>query len=271
MNNKKLVVIRGAGDLATGVAIRLKNSGFDVVLLDIAKPTVIRRTAAFAEAMFEKKVEVEGIISRLCDGVDEIKECLKNGEIPIVVDPKCEMVKKLNPIALVDAIIAKKNLGTKIDMAKVVVALGPGFEAGVDCHAVIETNRGHNLGRVIKQGFAQANTGVPGVIAGYGKERVVHSPDAGVMEHIANIADIVKKGQPILNIVKENGEKQEVLSPLDGVLRGLLHEGLSVHKGMKIADVDPRPVRDNCFSVSDKARSIGGGVLEALLSFGELV
>lgn len=259
---KEIVIIRGAGDLATGVAYRLKKSGFRVLMLDIKTPLVIRRTVSFAQAIYENQIEIQGIIGRKVESLDEIVKSWKNDEIPIVIDEEGEYIKQIKPKVVVDAILAKKNLGTTIDMADIVIGLGPGFTAGKDCHAVIETKRGHYLGTVITQGSAIADTGVPGNIGGYSKERVIHSPAKGIIKHLSKISDIVEKDDIIAEV-----DGVPVKATIDGVLRGLIHEGLFVRKGLKIADIDPRDVQKHCFSISDKARSIGGGVLEAIMYF----
>lgn len=270
----RLVVVRGAGDLATAVGIRLHNAGFDVIHLEAEKPTVIRRTVSFASALFDGSAEVEGVVARKCNAKD-VLHVLDDGEIPVVVDPSCSILDTLSPVALVDAIIAKKNLGTSRSMAPFTVALGPGFEAGKDVDAVIETQRGHRLGVIIKHGCAAANTGVPGIIGGFGKERVMHSPAAGVFRPVASIGDIVEAGQTIAFVesIEEgaNGdgalERIPVVTPISGKVRGMLHEGLEVPVGFKVADVDPRGESTDHLTCSDKARAISGSVLEAIMGY----
>jgi xanthine dehydrogenase accessory factor len=263
-----LVVVRGAGDLATGVILRLARSGFSVVALEAAAPTAIRRTVAFSEAVYEGGAEVEGLVARLAASASEAKAFLSEGVVPVLVDPGCASLPELRPMALVDAIIAKRNLGTHPDMAPIVVALGPGFEAPRDAHAVIETNRGHFLGRVIREGGAEPDTGVPGIVGGRGIERVVHAPASGVIKTLCEIGDTVSVGESILAISTREGDRIPVASPLDGILRGLIRSGVEARAGLKIADIDPRGERDHCFSVSDKARAVAGGVLETILSLG---
>lgn len=270
----RLVVVRGAGDLATAVGIRLHNAGFDVIHLEAEKPTVIRRTVSFASALFDGSAEVEGVVARKCNAKD-VLHVLDDGEVPVVVDPSCSILDTLSPVALVDAIIAKKNLGTSRSMAPFTVALGPGFEAGKDVDAVIETQRGHRLGVIIKHGCAAANTGVPGIIGGFGKERVMHSPAAGVFRPVASIGDIVEAGQTIAFVesIEEgaNGdgalERIPVVTPIYGKVRGMLHEGLEVPVGFKVADVDPRGESTDHLTCSDKARAISGSVLEAIMGY----
>lgn len=256
----KLVVIRGSGDIATGVAIRLYRSGFHVVMLDVAQPTAIRRSVAFAQAVFDGQMSVEGVTARLAPNVREAMGYVSRGEIPVLVDPQAVLLGELQPAYLVDAILAKRNLGTRRGMAPLTIALGPGFSAGDDCDAVIETNRGHHLGRVILEGPAQPNTGIPGEIAGHGALRVVRAPCAGVMHCHVALGDVVEAGALLAHV----GETP-VLAPLAGMVRGLLMDGLEVTEQFKIGDIDPRGARADYLSVSDKARAIGGGVLEAML------
>ncbi len=257
----RLVVVRGAGDLATGVILRLVRAGFRVVALETAHPSAIRRTVSFSEAMYDGSARVEGLCALRCDALPE--RWAPGDPVAVLEDPRGDLLTRLRPAALVDAIIAKRNLGTFLEMAPVVVALGPGFTAGVDAHAVVETNRGHDLGRVLLSGSAEANTGVPGLIAGHGSERVIHAPRAGRVEALCAIGDTVAAGDPVLAI---GGEP--VPSAIGGVVRGLIRPGFEARAGLKVADVDPRCVREHCFSVSDKARAIAGGVLEALLMLG---
>lgn len=263
-----LVVVRGAGDLATGVIIRLHRAGFAVMATEIEKPTVIRRTVSFAQALFDEKVKIEGIVAKKTQlDMMDVYRVLEKDMVAVVVDPEGECIQNFGAVIVVDAILAKKNLGTNINMAPLVVALGPGFTAGVDCHYVIETQRGHNLGRVISKGEAAANTGIPGVIGGVGKERVIHSPSSGVMKNVKKIGALVKQNQVIANIETEDGTLVPVKASISGCLRGLLQNDLEVFEGMKIADIDPRNVKDYCKSVSDKARAIAGGVLEVACAF----
>ncbi len=262
------VVVRGAGDLATGCILRLVRAGFKVAALEAARPSAIRRTVSLSEAMYEGTAEVEGVRSVRVETFEAwraaLEACGPEGPVPVLEDPEGAVLAQFRPLALVDAILAKRNLGTHRGLADVVVALGPGFEAGVDAHAVIETNRGHHLGRVILEGGAEPNTGIPGVIAGMGRERVLHAPVAGVVENLKRIGDRVQAGEPVLAL---QGPEGRVLVPasLDGLLRGLIRPGYEAKAGLKVADIDPRCVREHCFTVSDKARAIAGGVLEAIL------
>ena len=258
----RLVIIKGGGDLATGIAHRLFRSGFDILITEIAQPTVIRRSVAFANAVFEGRMTVEGVTAVRATP-DEVAGCLRERLIPVVVDPACQIARHLQPWGLVDAILAKKNLGTAREDAPVVIGVGPGFTAGVDVHRVVETMRGHDLGRVIESGTAIPNTGIPGDIGGYTLERLVTAPCDGIFLPQKQIGEFVTAGE-ILGTV----ENMPVLSSIAGVLRGLLRTGLPVTKNMKIGDVDPRAKREHCLTISDKARAIGGGVLEALLMAG---
>ena len=257
----KKIWIRGAGDLATGIALRLYRSGFDIIMSDIPVPTTVRRTVAFSPAVYTGETQVEGITGKLCENISMIDTVIESGCIPVIVDPSGEIMKEYKPDIIVDAIIAKTNIGTKITDADIVIGVGPGFEAGVDCHAVVETKRGHNLGRVIWSGSAYPNTGVPGNIGGYTVERIIRATADGVFSAKVNIGDYVKAGD-LLAYCNET----PVYANIDGIVRGLLQDGVKVKKGMKSGDVDPRAEREYCFSVSDKASAIGGGVLEAILS-----
>ncbi|RHO54176.1 EF2563 family selenium-dependent molybdenum hydroxylase system protein [Eubacterium sp. AM05-23] len=260
MKINETIIVRGAGDIATGTIYRLYNAGFRVIALDIESPTVIRRTVAFARAIQDGTAVVEGVTARRCESIEEVCRCLKKDEIPLCVDPRGDMIRMVRPDAVVDAILAKKNLGTTRDMAKAVVALGPGFTAKEDVDAVIETNRGHYLGKILYKGMAARNTGIPGNIGGYTHERVIHAPDSGVIRLCHDIGDLVKKGEH-LAFIGEN----PVMAKIDGVLRGMIVDGTDVKKGLKIADVDPRGDRAYCYAISDKARNISGGVLEAVM------
>ena len=256
-----LIIIRGAGDLATAVAIRLHNSGFRVVCLEVAKPTVIRRTVSFAQAVFDGKVCVEGVNARLVS-IDDTDKAFSEDAIPVIVDPSGESIRTLLPEVLIDAIIAKKNLGTTKDMAPFTIAMGPGFIAGEDVDCVVETARGHNLARLIYSGSAAPNTGIPGNIEGFTSERVIHSPCSGTFHAVRKIGDIVAKGDVIAKV----GDTP-VHASIDGMIRGLLHDGLDVPEHFKIADIDPRGSRADYLTCSDKARALGGAVLEAVMNY----
>ena len=255
-----MILIKGAGDLATGIAYRLKKSGFDIVMTEIDKPTTVRRTVAFSQAVFDNEIVIEGIKGVKVNNINEIYKEINQGNIPIIIDEKAEIIKELKPDVVVDAIIAKKNLGTSIEDAPIVIGVGPGFEAKVDCHLVVETKRGHYLGKVIEEGSAIPNTGVPGNIGGYTKERIIRASSNGKIKPVVSIGDFVKKGDVVAYV-----DGVEVLAQIDGIVRGMLQEGIEVFKGMKSGDIDPRCEKDHCFTISDKARSIGGGVLEAIM------
>lgn len=261
----KLIIVRGGGDIATGTIMKLKNSGFSVLILETAYPSAIRRNVAFSEAVYTGRQTVEEMTCELAENLPEAISMIGEGRLPVLVDERCACINEVHPIAIVDAILAKKNLGTHREMCPITVALGPGFVAGEDVDAVVETKRGHRLGRVLYSGSAAENTGVPGVIAGYGRERVIHSPAAGVLRNVAKITDLVEEGQVIAEIETAQGVVP-VHASLTGLLRGLIRDGYPVTEGFKIADIDPRAEEyDNCFTVSDKARCIAGGVLEAIL------
>jgi xanthine dehydrogenase accessory factor len=254
-----LILVRGAGDLGTGVAYRLHRAGFTVMVTDLAQPTCVRRAVSFAEAMYAGSITVEGVTAaRVDDPMLGMAHTVLR-EIPVVIDDR-SVLERMRPAIVVDARLAKRNLGTRIRDAKLVIGLGPGFTAGRDCHAVVETNRGHHLGRVFWEGSAEADTGLPEAVRGFAGERVLRAPAEGVLTGRMEIGDSVKAG----NVVAEVAG-QPITAPFDGVLRGLVHDGLTVTVGMKVGDLDPRGVRENCFTISDKARSIGGGVLEAVL------
>lgn len=254
-----LVVIRGAGDIATGIALRLWRSGLEVVLTDIPKPTAIRRTVCFSEAIRLGETQVEDVRARKVMP-EKVRVTLDEGLIPVLADPQGTAIRELCPDAVVDAILAKRNLGTTIDMAPIVIGVGPGFTAGVDCHAAVETMRGHYLGRVLYEGSPIPNTNIPGLIGGFAGERVLRAPADGIFRSTRRIGDLVEEGDTV-------GFAGDVpmKCTISGVLRGLLADGIPVTKGMKSGDVDPRGETAYCFTVSDKASAVGGGVLEALL------
>ena len=262
--NRRLV-IRGAGDLATGAALKLHNSGYDVIMLDLSEPTVIRTNIAFAQALVndDKKIMIEGVTGRKAHSVAEALKITEQREIAVMADPEAASLRQLKPAILVDAILAKRNLGTYREMAPVTLALGPGFTAGEDVDAVIETCRGHDLGRIIYSGETKANTGTPGVIGGYGAERVLRSPCAGVVTPLVTIGDLVCEGQTVATV----GEYAEpVVTPISGKVRGMINPGLKVSEHFKIGDVDPRGTSVDHTTTTDKARAIAGGVLEAVLT-----
>lgn len=255
------IIVRGGGDLATGTIYKLHQCGFKVLILETDKPTCIRRKAAFSEAIRCNQVTVENITCQKVTSLDEANQVIADKKIPIIVDPLGKTIPIWNPDVVVDAILAKRNINTTIDMAKIVIALGPGFKANDDVHAVIETKRGHHLGRIYYTGCAIKNTGIPGMIEGYGKERVIHAPINGKLKVIKDIGENVEIGECIAKI-----DETSVLATLSGVIRGMLPDGFIVDKGLKMADIDPRKDQvENCTTISDKARCIAGGVLEAIL------
>ena len=298
-----LIICRGAGDLATGIIHRLHRAGHRVIALETDYPAAIRRQVSFCEAVYDGSAAVEGVTARLVpaladaesdtetySGINDtpaahivsekwdssaIEAVLEAGEVPLLIDPKGESIALLRPDVVVDAIIAKKNLGTTINMAPLVIGVGPGFTAGQDVHLVIESMRGHNLARIITDGMAQPNTGVPGNIAGFTSERVIHAPAAGYIHDVRKIGDIVQKGDEIARIYPDKESYVNALSEyvpvnatITGIIRGLIREGYYFRKGFKIADIDPRESElTNCFTISDKARSIAGSVLEAVSAF----
>lgn len=258
---KDLIVVRGGGDIATGTIYKLKQARFNVLVLEVEYPSAIRRNVAFSEAVYQGEQTIENMTCYKANSIEDAQKLLEKGKLVVLVDEKGESIDYFKPQIVVDGILAKKNLGTSKTMAPITIALGPGFEAGVDVDAVIETKRGHNLGRIYYSGKAIPNTGIPGNIGGYSKERVIHSPAKGILKNVASITDIVKKGDVLATI----GEV-EVKATMDGLLRGLIRDGYPVTKGFKIADIDPRLDEiNNCFTISDKARCIAGGVLEAIL------
>jgi xanthine dehydrogenase accessory factor len=259
-----LVAVKGAGDLATGVMHRLFRTGFAVMATELPQPTVLRRTVAFAEAVTSGQMTVEGITACRAGSVADIRAALANGFVPIVVDPDGEILRQMRPGVLVEATLSKHNSGITMNDAPMVIALGPGYEAGKDAHAVIETNRGHNLGRVYLQGSAEPNTGVPGTIDGYAGERLLRAPCAGRLYGVRQIGDQVQAGE-IVAMIKSDENTVPISATISGILRGLVRDNLVVSKGMKVGDIDPRAVREHCFTISDKSRAVAGGVLEAVM------
>lgn len=275
------VLIRGAGELASGVAHRLYKCGFPVVMLEIDKPMVVRRAVSFAQAVFDKETTVEGVPAKL---ISNIQLPISNYKfIPIIIDPDGKSIEDIHPDVIVDARIAKRNIDTKITSAPLVIGLGPGFTAKVDVHKVIETNRGHNLGRIIEEGTAEENTGIPGDIAGYTEERVLRATANGEWKSKKKIGDKVCRGEVVgeivspdlLRIEKSVNEDEQtstsvtpvrvVVAKIDGIIRGLLHDNIVIKEGTKVGDIDPRGNPEYVYTISDKARAISGGVLEAIL------
>ncbi|MDP2727530.1 MAG: selenium-dependent molybdenum cofactor biosynthesis protein YqeB [Dehalococcoidia bacterium] len=261
---KELVVlVRGAGEMATGVAHRLAKAHFRVCLTEIAEPQAVRREVSFCEAVYDREKTVEGITAKLVADASQIAVAWAEGKLPLLVDPQSQVRTFLRPDVVVDAILAKRNLGTSPDWAPLVIGMGPGFRAGGDVHMVVETNRGHNLGRLIPEGEAEPNTGVPGDIGGFTEERVLRAPQEGVFRYNSRrIGDLVEAEEAVAYV-----GQAPVMASIRGVLRGLIREGIPVTRGMKVGDVDPRAKREHCFTISDKARAIAGGVLEGIMVF----
>lgn len=254
-----LVILRGGGDLATGAAFRLHMAGFPLIVLELPHPLVVRRRVALATAVLEGSLTVEGMTGRLVRSPEEALDMARPmAHIPVLVEPG--LPAGLRPSALVDARMAKRNIDTRMDQSPTVVALGPGFTAGVDCHAVVETMRGHDLGRVIRRGGAYPDTGTPGIVAGKGAERVLRAPADGPAHWYRDIGDRASAGE----LLGEVGGC-EIHAPFAGVVRGLIAPGTVVRRGLKIGDIDPRADASACFTISDKALAVGGGVLEAVL------
>ncbi|MCI8303647.1 MAG: EF2563 family selenium-dependent molybdenum hydroxylase system protein [Lawsonibacter sp.] len=257
-----LVLIKGAGDLATGTALRLYRAGMQVVMTDLPQPLAVRRTVAFSQCIYDGTAQVEGVSARHVPDCSGAEEALSRGEIPVLADPEARIRTRMPFDAVVDGILAKRNLGTAITDAPVVLALGPGFTAGTDCHAVVETQRGHHLGRLILEGSAAPNTGIPGDIGGYTTQRVIRACGSGRLRPAVRIGDQVAAGDIVAWV-----EETPIRAQIPGIVRGMLPEGCPVTPGLKTGDIDPRCTYDHCFTVSDKARAIGGGVLEGLLYF----
>ena len=256
MTFAQTVVVRGGGDLATGVVQKFYRAGFPTVILEVPAPTAIRRTVALCEAVYDGRAQVEDVVCRRVDGPDALEDCWKAKAVPLLIDPAGETIRKIQPAAVIDAILAKRATGTTIEMAEITIALGPGFCAGKDVHAVIETMRGHDLGRLILQGSAQPNTGIPGEIEGRSSERVLRAPTAGRVEAQKQIGETARRGEVVFTV----GGKA-VCAPFTGLVRGIIRSGMEVPKGMKTADLDPRTEVD-VHTISDKARCLGGVALE---------
>lgn len=277
MNKKILIICRGGGDLATGIVHRLFRAGFPVLVLETGSPAAIRRQVSFSEAVYDGTATVEGVTAERIASADRasVNHVLEEGRVPLLVDPEGSSIPLLKPDIVVDAMIAKKNLGTAKEMAPLVIGVGPGFTAGEDVDLVVESMRGHNLARIFTTGSALPNTGIPGNIGGFTKERVLHAEAAGYMKNIRQIGDIVEKGEEIARIYEKmtedgtfSGSYVSVEASISGIIRGLIREGYHFQKGFKIADIDPRESElANCFTISDKARSIGGSVLEAVCGY----
>ena len=257
------IIIKGGGEMASGIAVRLYRAGIrEILLLETHAPLAVRRSVSFCQAVYDGEQQVEGISARLAQNAQEIAKLWRQEMLAVAVDPEWLLLRLLRSHVSIDAIMAKRNLGTKLDEAPLVLALGPGFTAGVDAHAVIETRRGHNLGRIYTVGMAEADTGVPGDISGYTHERVLRAPEAGVAESRKQIGEAVRTGETVLTV---NGIP--VIAGIDGVIRGIIRSGINVPASAKVGDIDPRGEPAYCLSVSEKARSLGGAALEAVCAF----
>lgn len=256
------VVVRGAGDVASGVIRRLSIEGFEVIALEKPDPDCVRRYVCFAEAFYRKEFSIEGITAVLVQSVSEAIENTGDLRVPLLMDPEARLLPDLSPMAVIDGRMLKQNIDTGLDMAPIVIGLGPGFVAGQNCHAAIETARGNELGRVIYSGSPRADTGRPAPVEGVSLKRVLRSPADGIFTSTCKIGDMVKSGQIVGRVADV-----PIISKIDGVLRGIIHDGLTVSVGQKIGDIDPRGVREYCFKISDKANAIGDGALAALRVF----
>ena len=259
-----LVLIKGGGDLASGIAVRLFRAGFSLVMTELSHPTVVRRAVSFAPAVWAGQSTVEGVTARRADSLEAVEQILAQGAIPLLVEPEQKELAALSPAALVDAVMAKKNTGLSLEDATIVIGVGPGFCAGQDCHAVIETQRGHSLGRAIYGGSAAADTGIPGTVLGFSQERIIRAPGTGLFQPLAEIGDLVKQGAPVAQVGSSLARAQ-----ISGIVRGMLAPGTPVTAGMKAGDIAPRGERSYCYTVSDKALAVGGGCLEAILHFSQ--
>jgi len=254
-------LIWGGGDLASGASLRLFRIGIRVLVVETTQPLAVRRSVSFAQAVYDGETQIEGVTGKLIGEPSEMSACWNEGIIPVIVDPELDLMENYRPLVLIDARMRKRYVDLPLDLAEMVVGLGPGFIVGQNCHAAVETNRGHFLGRVYWEGSPEADTGVPGKVQAYTKERVLHAPTAGEVVTHVKIGDTVKAGDPLLSV-----EGERVSAPFDGVVRGLIHAGIIARKGMKVGDVDPRPETFRCWYVSEKSLAIGGGVLEAILT-----
>ncbi len=257
------VLVRGGGDLASGVVLRLWRAGIPVVVTELPRPLVVRRKVAFAEAIYQGRTRVDGVPAvRVEADPAAVRAAWARGQVPVVVDPDAQLRRALSPAVLVDARMTKRAPELGLDAAPLVIGLGPGFVAGQNCHAVVETMRGHTLGRVLWQGPPLPDTGLPEAVRQHQADRVLRAPADGVLETLVAIGQVVEPGTPLLRVAG-----REVRAPFRGVIRGLMHPGLPVTRGLKVGDLDPRAEPRYAYLVSDKSLAIGGGVLEAVLAF----
>lgn len=262
---KPFALIWGGGDLASGVAMRLHRTGIRILIVERRQPLAVRRSVSFAQAVYDGAVTIEDITGILAESPEDLEGIWEAGDLPVLVDPDLNLIQSHKPLALVDARMRKKTADLSIGLAELVIGLGPGFTAGVNCHAAVETNRGHYLGRVYWEGSPEADTGIPGQVLAYRAERVLHAPCDGVVHTRTAIGEVVQAGAPVLLV-----DETLVTAPFSGIVRGLIHDGVFVKQGTKIGDVDPRPDTDRCQFVSEKSLAIGGGVLEALLTLPDI-
>ncbi|MFC1591367.1 selenium-dependent molybdenum cofactor biosynthesis protein YqeB [Thermodesulfobacteriota bacterium] len=256
---KEIIVIRGGGDLGSGVAHRLHHGGFRVLILELAQPLAVRRTVAFARAVIDGQTEVEGITAVCVSSCAAALQAWAAGQLPVMVDPQMQILADLPPEVLIDATLTKRETGLRKDMAPLTIALGPGFEAGRHADIVIETNRGPGLGRLIFKGAAAPDTGIPAPVRGRGPERVLRAPCGGTVRHVLDIGAAASRGELICYV-----SNQPVTAPFNGIVRGLIMNGRAVAAGLKIGDIDPRQAKDSCYTISDKARALGDAALEAV-------
>ncbi len=254
------VLIRGGGEMASGIAHRLHQSHMRVLITEVPNPTAVRRTLAFAEAVYLGSQTIENVNAVLVKDIAEAESQWPHGQIPLLIDPEARIRKILQPDVIVDAIMAKKNITTKISDAPLVLGIGPGFVTGIHAHAVVESNRGYNLGRVIWNGTAEPDTGIPGAISGYTEVRVLRAPRTGHFKGLREIGDPVASGECVAEV-----DGAPIKTEISGMIRGMLRSGITISAGVKVGDIDPRNEREYCYAISDKARAIGGGVLEAIL------
>jgi xanthine dehydrogenase accessory factor len=262
---KAFVLIRGGGDLASGVAIRLHRVGIRILIVEAAQPMAVRLSVAFARAVYDGEITIEDVRGQLVSSLEAVRACWGEGVVPVLVDPDLDIVSHIEPMVIVDARMQKIHQHLSLELARLVVGLGPGFVAGENCHAAIETNRGHFLGRVYWHGAPEADTGIPGKVGEYAQVRVLHSPCEGQVENFVEIGNLVDVGDLVLKVADH-----EIRAPFAGIVRGLIQTGLQAVEGTKLGDIDPRPEAFRCWTVSEKSLAIGGGVLEAILTKPEI-
>lgn len=256
---KKIVVIRGGGDLASGVAVSLSRAGYGVVVTELPQPLVVRRKVSFAEAVYEGSCDVEGVLGLKVDSVEEAFDALAEGNVAVLVDPDCKCLESLDPIAIVDGRMLKRETVNEFGGRWRVIGLGPGFIAGENCWVAIETNRGPDLGKILYEGSPEPNTGRPAKVMGYSLERVIYAHREGVFKTLVQIGDQIEAGEKVAEI-----DGEPVISQIKGAVHGLLRDGLKVKAGVKVGDIEPSGERELCFRVTDKSLKIGASVAEVL-------